>query len=266
MGITGLIWLAIVAGWLAYLVPRFVLHKDPRLTVHDVTVTDFTESMRVVRRGRDRDGAGRRPINDPALQISTPLQRDAVKFEVRRASQIAARRRRLGLAGSLLLMIASVVIAAVTTAPWWLSLIGVALLGVFVGVSRISVRTVDAMIDEKLNSVYQDWAEDTVAVDTVDLTGVHDEDTEISVSLELPVASTIGSLWEPIAVTPPTYVSKPLVPRSVRTIDLSAPVPPAAQPQMPVIAEPPQDEDYEDNEDRGEGDGGQEGRPWAVGE
>ncbi|WP_316670089.1 hypothetical protein [uncultured Propionibacterium sp.] len=263
MGVTGLIWLAIVAGWLAYLVPRFVLHKDPRLTVHDVSVDDFTESMRVVRRSRGRRRPDFSELNDPALQISTPLQRDAVRFEVRRASQIAARRRRLGLIGSLVLMIASVVIAAVTSAPWWLSLIGVALLGVFVVVSRVSVRTVDAMIDEKLDSVCQNWTEDTVAVNTVDLTDVHNEDTEISISLELPVTSTIGSLWEPIAVTPPTYVSKPLVPRSVRTIDLSAPVPPAAQPRMPVIAEPPQDGgETGPDDDRG----GEQGLGRAVGE
>ena len=255
MGLTGLIWLAIVAGWLAYLVPRFVLHRDPRLSVHEAGVGDFTESMRVVRRGRD--GRAGEPI-DPALQISTPLQRDAVLPEVRRAAQIAMRRRRLGLVGSLVLMVSSVVIAALTSAPWWLSLVGVALLVVFVVTSRISVRTVDAMIDGKLDSVCQDWQEDTVAVNTVDLTGVHDEETEISISLELPVASTIGSLWEPIAVTPPTYVSKPLVPRSVRTIGLSAPVPPVAAPQVPVTAEPPQAEGDEDR--------GQDERRRAAGE
>ncbi|MBE6477647.1 MAG: MFS transporter [Propionibacteriaceae bacterium] len=260
MGVTGLIWLAIVAGWLAYLVPRFVLHKDPRLTVRDARMSDFTESMRVVRHSKGTVKPDFSELNDPALQISTPLQREAVMFEVRRAAQTAERRRRLGLVGSLVLMIASVVIAVVTSAPWWLSLIGVALLGVFVVVSRISVRTVDAMIDAKLDSVYQDqdWSEDTVAVNTVDLTDVHDEDTEISISLELPMASSIGSLWEPIAVTPPTYVSKPLVPRSVRTIDLSAPVPPVAAPQVPVVAEPPQGE--------GRGDEEQDDRPRAVGE
>jgi hypothetical protein len=32
-----------------------------------------------------------------------------------------------------------------------------------------------------------------------------------------------GSLWDPLPVTLPTYVSKPRATRSVRTIDLSAP-------------------------------------------
>lgn len=46
----------------------------------------------------------------------------------------------------------------------------------------------------------------------------------------------MGSLWDPIPITRPTYVSAPLAPRTVRTIDLSAPVPPAAA--TPVTADP----------------------------
>ena len=32
-----------------------------------------------------------------------------------------------------------------------------------------------------------------------------------------------GALWDPVPITMPTYVSKPLAPRTVRTIDLSGP-------------------------------------------
>ena len=45
----------------------------------------------------------------------------------------------------------------------------------------------------------------------------------------------------PVPITMPTYVSKPLAPRTVRTIDLSGPpVAPADRPQMPVTADAPE--------------------------
>ena len=47
---------------------------------------------------------------------------------------------------------------------------------------------------------------------------------------------TTSSLWDPIPVVEPNYMSKPLMPRTVRTIDLSAPVAPMA---TPPIAEVP---------------------------
>jgi hypothetical protein len=37
------------------------------------------------------------------------------------------------------------------------------------------------------------------------------------------LATRPGTLWDPIPITMPTYVSKPLAPRTVRTIDLSGP-------------------------------------------
>ena len=48
-------------------------------------------------------------------------------------------------------------------------------------------------------------------------------------------------LWSPLPVTKPTYVSKPLAPRTVRTIDLSPPVSPASAPIVPVTADDEQE-------------------------
>jgi hypothetical protein len=49
-----------------------------------------------------------------------------------------------------------------------------------------------------------------------------------------------GALWEPVPITMPTYVSKPLAPRTVRTIDLSGPVvTPTSRPTIPVTADAP---------------------------
>ena len=268
---TGLIWLAIVAGWLVYLVPRFLLHKDVDASPKLAAARDaLAAPMHLVRRGSNDDFA---ELTDPELEISTPLQRESVAFQAHRAAVIATKRRRSGLLGSLAVVIAGVALAVFTSAPWWLSLVGVGVLVVFVVLSRISVHTVNAMIDEKLADADQDWAEETITVCEVDLTHVHDENTEISIRLNLPVAATIGDLWEPIAVTPPTYVSKPLVPRSVRTIDLSGTLDPVSQPKLPVTAEHPQGEGVagqqaaQVNESVEHDDHGDEGElPRAVGE
>ena len=45
-------------------------------------------------------------------------------------------------------------------------------------------------------------------------------------------------LWDPLPITVPTYVSKPLAPRTVRTIDLSAPdVTSSGRQTVPVTAD-----------------------------
>jgi hypothetical protein len=47
-------------------------------------------------------------------------------------------------------------------------------------------------------------------------------------------------LWDPVPITVPTYVSKPLAPRTVRTIDLSGPgVTSSARQSVPVTADAP---------------------------
>ncbi len=233
---TGLIWLVIVAGWLAYLVPRLALHKGAGAVSGADTSGRFADSMHIIRRSRE---SYCRPV-DPQLQVSTPLQREAVFFQVRRASRIAARRRRVGLIGSFLLALAGVLVALLTPAPWWFAVVGFGLLVGFVVISRISVHTVDAMLDARLSAAYEDWSEATVRVGALESRQTSRDDAEISVELNAPVKSTMESLWEPLAVTPPTYVSKPLVPRSVRTIDLSAPEHQAPQQQSPVIAQRPE--------------------------
>jgi hypothetical protein len=72
-------------------------------------------------------------------------------------------------------------------------------------------------------------------------------DHEHSIELSVPIVP-VGSLWDPIPITRPTYVSKPLASRTVRTIDLSAPVPAAslpvtADPIEPIVAESDAQED-----------------------
>ncbi len=58
-----------------------------------------------------------------------------------------------------------------------------------------------------------------------------------------PESEKPGALWDPVPITMPTYVSKPLAPRTVRTIDLSGPgVTSSARHQLPVTADAPLEE------------------------
>ena len=75
--------------------------------------------------------------------------------------------------------------------------------------------------------------EDTTVIDLTDREAT--ENIEISIDLSMP--TTLGALWDPIPVAPPTYVQQPLLPRTVRTIDLSAPVAPAS-PLVPTADNP----------------------------
>lgn len=245
---TGLIWLVIVAGWLAYLVPRLALHKGAGAVRGAERSGRFADSMHIIRRSRE---SYCRQV-DPQLQVSTPLQREAVFFQVRRASRIAARRRRVGLIGSFLIATAGVLVAFLTPAPWWFAVAGFALLVGFVIISRISVHTVDAMLDARLAATYEDWSEATVRVGALDVAKTGADGAEISVELDAPVKPTMESLWEPLAVTPPTYVSKPLVPRSVRTIDLTAPEHQVHESKLPVIAQRPEPEQVGQDADVGQ--------------
>jgi hypothetical protein len=74
---------------------------------------------------------------------------------------------------------------------------------------------------------------------------------EHSIELSIPIVP-VGSLWDPVPITRPTYVSKPLASRTVRTIDLSAPVaaaslPVTADPIEPLVAQPDNQTDAQED-------------------
>lgn len=64
----------------------------------------------------------------------------------------------------------------------------------------------------------------TNAASTAPTDALTDDDLVETVSAAVPVSTSDGaSLWDPLPVTLPTYVSKPKAARTIRTIDLDAP-------------------------------------------
>lgn len=249
---TGLIFGVIAVAWLAYLLPWFLSHRDQGTSIDDDEVDRFAASMRVIRNSPE-------PVvvdDNPDLEFSTPLMRSALRVEVARAARTAAARRRVGLLVHLGLVLVGVVAAIFLPVPIWIAAVPVALLALFLVASRVSVGVVRRRLDAKLAVVKHGWDEETISLKLPERVELTDEESqELSIELSGPLSGGLGSLLEPIPVTPATYVSKPLLPRSVRTIDLTAP---ASVPALPVVPGPVGSSDADDE--------GPEELPRAVGE
>jgi hypothetical protein len=238
VGTTGVIFGAIAIAWLAYLVPHFVRKRDDEPAVDaDDPAERFAGSMRVVQHGTA-------PLLDQDLseigtyEVSTPLTRRAAVADLRRLERLAALRRRRVLLALMAVLSLVVGLAGAELIPWWSTAIPGGLLVLFFAVSRISVTGMRRSLDTRYADIQRGGDEVTVFINRAQLTSkvaaavVEDAPTEEK-------KPSAGALWDPVPITVPTYVSKPLAPRTVRTIDLSGPAVTSAAPvQDPVTADP----------------------------
>lgn len=248
---TGLIFVVIALGWLAYLVPSFVARRDGVDLEAMDPLERFGETARII--------APSTAVVDSS--VSTPLTRRAARAEIRDTARRAARRRRsvvLALAGLTAFTVAG---AAFDAAIWWTPLVPAVLLVAFLVVARFSVVRLNAQLDARLTELETDWRDETISFEVpagLRNLGVSNDSTELSIEISAPIEGLTGGLWGPIPVTVPTYVSKPMVPRTVRTIDLSAPAPVATS-NAPVVAEARE-------QDQMTGNGDEQEQRRAVGE
>jgi len=100
--------------------------------------------------------------------------------------------------------------------------------------ARFSVRAMRRDLDARYARIRQGSGESTVRLSRKDLVAGS------SAPMTPMAKASAGALWDPIPITMPTYVSKPLAPRTVRTIDLSGPgVASSARHSGPVTADAP---------------------------
>ena len=241
MGTTGLIFAAIAIAWLAYLVPHFVRRREDE----PVTAVDppdrFSDSMRIIRNGTaplvDQDLA-----QIPRYEVSTPQTRRAAIKDLCRQERVAASRRRRVL--MVLLAGLSAVVGTCTAGltPWWSLVIPGGLLLLFVVIARISVRVIRRNLDTRYRQIRHGSNESTIFLSREDLAKAElGKGPAASRKVKTESADDAGSLWDPVPITVPTYVSKPLAPRTVRTIDLSGPgVTTSTRAQVPVTADAPE--------------------------
>ena len=197
--LAGIVIFVLVVAGLAFGLPWLSAHRHVPDDIDGDPSERFSGSMRIMHREVVVQAE-----SEDAVEVSTPLTRQAELTELRLHSAGAARRRR------------RIALALGATAV---------VLGQQ-GVARArcgdSVRAMQRSLDARAENVREGYGEEDTGI--IDL-GHDEESMEISVDLSAPHHA--GALWDPIPVTAPTYVSKPLVPRTVRTIDLSAPVAPS---------------------------------------
>lgn len=206
---------AIAIAWLAYLVPHFARRREDLVVDEADPASRFSESMRIVRHGT-APLLNQDLTEIAAYEVSTPLTRRAALNDLRRLEQVAAGRRRRVLLGLLALVSTAVGVCAAGLAPWWLVAVPGALLVGFLVVARFSVKAMRQGLDVRFAALRQGGDESTVRLSRTELaTAAGTEPVQAKIA--------VGALWDPVPITMPTYVSKPLAPRTVRTIDLSGP-------------------------------------------
>ncbi len=236
MGTTGLIFGGLVAAWLAYLVPWYLSHRDQ--TPIDVEHTlNFTDDALLIQSGEE---AGPVELAD----VSTPLLRAAMRRELHVRSVRAARRR----SRVLVLLVLSVALLGVTTGfgvtRWWTIVPAAAALLGWLFASRWSSARLYRRLDGELDDIELGDDEATITIALTDGSATLEQEQLFEHSVEISGPVPTMSLWDPIPVAARNYVSRPLTPRTVRTIDLSAPQP--MLPLVPVTA----DDGLEDEEQR----------------
>jgi hypothetical protein len=225
---------AIAIAWLAYLVPHFVRHREDELIEEPELDNRFADSMRIVR-------TGAAPLLNQDLEqiktfeVSTPQTRRAAVADLRRLEGLAASRRRRVLLGLMAVLSATVGVCAVALIPWWAAAIPAGLLLIFVVVARISVRSMRKGLDARYRAIRRGSDEHTVFLSRQEVSTA-----TAGQAVKMHKADASGALWDPVPITMPTYVSKPLAPRTVRTIDLTGPeVASSSSAEVPVTADAP---------------------------
>jgi hypothetical protein len=242
VGTTGLIFAAIAIAWLAYLVPHFVRRRDGEPDLESETehrADPFSDSVRILRNGTapllDQDLAELREF-----EVSTPVTRRAAVADLRRLERVAASRRRRVLSALFAILCAVISVCSMGWLPWWSVAVPGGLVLLFVVVSRVSVRAMRRDLDARYVAICHGSDEKTVMISRKDAAESKDKKKKAKKTKDATEAEGKPGLWDPLPITVPTYVSKPLAPRTVRTIDLSGPdVTSSGRQTVPVTADAP---------------------------
>jgi hypothetical protein len=206
VGWSGLVYAAIVVGWAAYLIPH-ALHRQEQ-DAQQRSVDGFSSAMRVLGRG----------TTSAVESAPTVEQIRAHRAAHRRAARAAAKRRRRVLLLLLIATAATIGADAYGAVSSWSVAIPSGLALVFVWACSRRVR----------REAENYWRTAPVVADRPERGPEDDEPTVVLDRAEIAQAVTMqasdgSTLWDPVPVTLPTYVSKPRAPRTIRTIDLGQP-------------------------------------------
>lgn len=248
---SALIFVAVAVAWAAYLIPAAIKSHDD--AVRSRSVERFSHRMRVLARREPVDRKSARLVVQPgrpastAVVVTKPSAADAAPVEApeaaepapapveltpaqRRAHRAAVaratKRRRNVLAALLLANAVVVTLAALNVHSWWYVAIPGGLLVAWLVLCRVMVKKEHAVLAPRAVAPVAPVADPVAdaqpapveAVEPVVADQPGEVTDEIAVVADVRVDPT---LWDPVPVTLPTYVSKPAaVRRTVRTIAL----------------------------------------------
>jgi hypothetical protein len=256
VGLTGLIYAAIVVVWAVVLIPLALRRHDHAARSH--SIERFSSAMRVLARRGSASESGSIAIAAPDRLARPSLSHEhlpaaldvaAPRRPTRAAMKAAAARRRRVLTILLVLTVVVVALSAVGMLPAYAAAAPFALVVGFLWLARRQVRKASDSYwqhlsdsrpepsnvvrrDAHASAARVDASEGVVRVGAAeseeDTVGISREDLAAAAGatrVEAVALATAdgGSLWDPLPITLPTYVDKPAAARSVRTIDLGEP-------------------------------------------
>jgi hypothetical protein len=238
MGTTGLIYVAIVAAWAAYLVPMLLKRNDEASARRSAEKYSSSEA-RVLSRATDVQARSRYVVRPPGSSPDTASPDDGTedpsppeRYVPNRARRVAAMRRRRVLSILTLSLLSVTVLASFQMLAWWTLSVPATLIVGFVVLTRVQLRR---QARERAAIAAERRARAEAHHDRGPATAPPlSPDQELTIEVKLPVtpepAATTrpeprtDGLWDPVPVTLPTYVMKEKAPdRTVRTISLSGP-------------------------------------------
>lgn len=264
MGTTGLIYVAIVAAWAAYLVPMMLKRGDearrrPVSSAADARVLsrDPSRPRYVVRpagAGSASGAASGAPSGAPSGSVEEDLPPPVRhRYVPNRARRVAAMRRRRVLSILTLSLLSVTALAGLEILLWWTVAIPGALIVGFVVLTRVQLRR---QARERARIAAERRARAQARHDRGPVgKPAPSPDEELTIEVKLPVSAPAPAekpaasegLWDPVPVTLPTYVLKEKAPdRTVRTISLTddevfssaRTTDPAEKPAEPVVETP----------------------------
>jgi hypothetical protein len=224
-----MIFVALAVAWAVYLIPKALKHHDE--VARSRSVDRFSNTMRVLASREPAAARDGRLVVTPGRPVAATVETKGTRpspaqLRARREAARRATRRRRRVLGLLLLANATVATLAVLgVVGWvWQSVPG-GLLVAWLIACRLMVKSEQAawtpVTVAPAVPADSDPIPETVAVernsegfDEV----VYDDDTG-----EIPAVAADPNAWDPVPVTLPTYVTKPVATRTVRTIDLGEP-------------------------------------------
>jgi hypothetical protein len=239
--LSGIIFVVLAVAWAVYLIPKAVRHHDE--VARTRSIDRFSTAMRVLARREpvgDRDArlvvAPARAADNPRVLVpGAPAAAEAepVRTASRPAARRAAARRRRRILSFLLLADLVVTgLAAFAVVSWWSIGVPAGLTVLYLVLCRTQVRRAEVSgWDRELATSADELPAHETAAAARRVQGFEEVDAdEDTIAIPASVLDAVavptvdgGSLWDPLPVTLPTYVTKPKARRTVRTIDLNEP-------------------------------------------